>query len=168
VNPAVPEAEPALPSRTCARCGAFLPEDTSGAECMACGDKLRAERLARGLYPTWYILVLGVFGNFSIAGALSALNWRALGERTRERMAWGVAAMGLVLTVLWLSADSRMAFRGGLGLVGSLVAVQGLEPVYKAHRAAGGKRANLLEPLGLLAVALVLIIVLAALFGPED
>lgn len=91
-----PKPEQALspPGPTCARCGVFLPPESSSQECAACRERREAETRAKALYPPGYIIVLGILFNLAIAGVLSALNWRSLGDRERARNAWIIAALG--------------------------------------------------------------------------
>ncbi len=169
MNPALanPDSGHPLPPPVCARCGTFLSEGARGPECDACRERQEAARRTRGLYPRWYVLTLGILVNFTIAGVLAALNWRALGDRVRMRNAWIVAAIGAVASAVVITSEvGRLGLL--LNVIGSVVAAQGLEPVLKAHFEAGGKRASLLKPVGLILAALILLIAILALFVTDE
>ncbi len=157
--------EAALPVPTsqlpCERCGTFVPGDPirvgTRQVCEACASHLRKELR---LYPYLYVLLVGSFFNFALAGILAGINWKRLGDKTRARNAFIIAALGGAWMVMMIALDTSM--RGGLILnfIGARVAVQAMEQPYKKHREAGGGRANLIWPvvatLGVF-VALVLV-----------
>lgn len=165
---ASPAPEGAAPRVVCTRCRDFLPAGSTGRECMGCREGQGAAQRGEALYPTWYIILFGIFTTFTVAGVLAALNWRALGDRARERRAWCVAAVGLLVTAAILLSGVPLAFLIGLGPAGILAAIHELGPVYEAHHESGGRDANLFEPTGLLVPALVLVVLVVALAGPTE
>lgn len=156
-----PSEGPGVP---CDRCGTFVqgaPEQIGPRRvCEACAALLRKEIR---LYPTWYIYVWGVLLNFTVAGILSAINWKRLGDRTRMRNSVLVAVFGAAWTALVLF----LQFRAGAGLliniIGTRVATQALSDVYEQHKKAGGVRANMLWPVVIGVGGFVLLVIAAAL-----
>jgi len=149
----------------CERCGTFVqgePERVGVREvCAACASLLRKELR---LYPTWYVYVLGIVLNFTLAGVLSAINWKRLGDRIRMRNSLLIAAFG----ALWTTLVVVFEFRAGGGIIiniiGTRVAAQALESAYDQHKRAGGPRANLLWPILITAGLLALVVVAAAVY----
>jgi hypothetical protein len=147
----------------CERCGTFVqgkPEQVGVREvCAACAPLLRQELR---LYPTWYVYVLGIGLNFTLAGVLSAINWKRLGDRTRMRNSLIVTALAVACSGLMLAYDNRV-FSALTNLIGTGVAAQALGPAYEQHRKAGGARANLFWPpliTGLLFLLFAVVLVL--------
>jgi hypothetical protein len=155
-----PEALPSpseRPGVPCDRCGTFIQEapEKIGPRllCESCAVLLRKELR---LYPTWYIYLWGILGNFAFAGIFSAINWKRLGDKTRMRNAIIMAVFGVVLTAAVIALQFRSY--GGLiiNIFGTRGAVQSLDDVYQRHKAAGGARANLLWPLVITVGAILL------------
>lgn len=152
-----PADEPGVP---CERCGTFIQEEPRKVDvhllCETCAPLLRKEIR---LYPTWYVFVLGIVVNFTIASALSAINWKRLGDRTRMRNASILAVCGVAWTVLVMGLEFKA--KGGyiltniINIIGTTVAAQALDGAYKQHKQQGGSRANLLWP-PLIAVSAIL------------
>lgn len=149
----------------CERCGSFIqgePEQVGVREvCAACAPLLRKELR---LYPTWYVYVLGIVLNFTLAGVLSAINWKRLGDRVRMRNSLLIAAFGVVWTTLVVVFEFRAGGGIIINIIGTRVAAQALESAYDQHKRAGGPRANLLWPVVILAGVAALLVVVAAVF----
>ena len=149
----------------CERCGTFVqgePERVGVREvCAACASLLRKELR---LYPTWYVYVLGILLNFTLAGVLSAINWKRLGDRIRMRNSLLIAAFGVVWTTLVVGFEFRAGGGIIINIIGTRVAAQALESAYDQHKRAGGPRANLLWPVVILAGIVALLMLLAAVF----
>jgi hypothetical protein len=143
--------EAALPVPTsqlpCERCGTFMPGDPirvgTRQVCASCAATLRKELR---LYPYVYVLVVGTLFNFCLAGILAGLNWKRLGDKPRARNAFIIAALGVVWMGVLIFLDTAMRGAVILNFIGARVAAQGLDEVYKQHKAAGGTRANLIWP----------------------
>ncbi|WNG44992.1 hypothetical protein F0U60_13450 [Archangium minus] len=168
-----PDALPAPsegPGVPCDRCGTFVqgaPEQIGPRRvCEACAALLRKEIR---LYPTWYIYLWGVLLNFTIAGVLSAINWKRLGDRTRMRNSVLVAVFGVAWTALVLFLQFKMGAGLFINVIGSRVAAQSLQDVYEQHKKAGGARANLLWPLVIsVGVFVLLVIAVTLLIGDDE
>ncbi|HEY0093772.1 MAG TPA: hypothetical protein VGB96_05585 [Archangium sp.] len=144
--------EPGVP---CERCGTFLqgkPRNVGVRRvCETCASLLRKQLR---LYPTWYVSALGILINFTLAGALSAINWNRLGDRSRMRNALVITAAGVLWSMLIMArsyeVDDGLTGRMlslVINLVATQVAAQALKPEYAQHVQQGGARANLLWPL---------------------
>lgn len=149
----------------CDRCGTFIPgtPEKIGPRllCESCAELVRKELR---LYPTWYIYLWGILGNFTFAGIFSAINWKRLGDKDRMRNAILLAVTGLVLTTVVVLLELRSY--GGLiiNVIGTRVAVQTLDEVYKRHKEGGGARANLLWPLVITVGGFVLMAIAYAVY----
>jgi hypothetical protein len=151
-----PTGRPGVP---CDRCGTFIqgaPEKLGPRQvCGSCAALLRKELR---LYPTWYIYTFGILLNFTFAGICSAINWKRLGDRTRMRNSAIMAAVGIA----WTTAVIVLEFNsfGGMfiNIIGTRVAAQSLDDVYKQHKEAGGARANLIWPLVITVGVFVLLV----------
>ncbi|HEX8824557.1 MAG TPA: hypothetical protein VF794_31840 [Archangium sp.] len=149
----------------CERCGTFIqgePQQIGVRQvCESCAPLLRKELR---LYPTWYVYVLGIVLNFTLAGILSAINWKRLGDKTRMRNSLIITAFG----VAWSTLVVVFEFKAGGGIItniiGTRVAAQALAGVYDEHKKAGGARANLLWPLVSLVGAFALLVVVAVVY----
>ncbi len=171
-EPALLQTSPeglALPSPSegagvpCERCGTFVQGEPVQVGvrrvCEACAPLLRKELR---LYPTWYVYVLGIVINFTLAGVLSAINWKRLGDRTRMRNSLLIAAFGAIWTTLVVAFEFRPGGGIIINIIGARVAAQALDSAYQQHKRAGGARANLLWPLLVIAGSVALLMLLAA------
>jgi hypothetical protein len=142
----------------CDRCGTFIqgaPEKIGPRRvCESCAALIRKELK---LYPTWYIYLWGILGNFTFAGIFSAINWKRLGDKTRMRNAIIMTVFGMVLTVAIILLQFRSYGALIINILGTRAAAQTLDAVYEQHKRGGGARANLLWPLAIFLGALVLV-----------
>jgi hypothetical protein len=141
----------------CERCGTFIQGEpfTFGPKevCESCSILLRQQIR---LYSTNYTLVLGLLGNFAMAGVLCAINWKRLGDRTRMRNATIVAVVGVVWVAFGMVYNVPGGVMLGANIIGTMVAMQSMKDAYQQHRREGGADANKLWPvLSLIGVILL-------------